>query len=69
MRTCQFCGEQLRGILVDGRRGVRCADGECLFNFQDQSCPECGGPPERIEHPHPDTFKVFCARGHEWSAR
>jgi hypothetical protein len=69
MKTCPFCGGPLRGILAVGKRGVRCDDEECLFNFRDLACPECGRPPERVEHLHPDTFRVFCASSHEWEHR
>jgi len=69
MNSCPFCGRSLRSILVDGKAGVQCADEVCLFNFQAQSCPECGGPPESVEHPQADTYKVSCRKGHEWVAR
>ena len=69
MKSCPFCGRTLREILADGKPGVRCADEECLFNFQDLTCPECGRPPDRVEHPQPDTFRVFSASGHEWVGR
>lgn len=66
MRSCPFCGRPLRGLLVDGKPGVRCTDEECVFNFQDQTCPQCGAPAERVLHPHPSQYVIFCANNHEW---
>ena len=64
---CPRCGKDLRPIMQDGKRGVCCADPLCLFNFEDQSCPTCGKPPARAEHPELGRYECTCPDGHKWS--
>lgn len=64
---CSVCGEKLLPILRDGQRGIKCLNNTCTFNFQDQSCPECGK--EVVSTEHPDLFQYICQceDGHKWS--
>ena len=66
MAHCSVCGGTLLPITDGVNHGVRCRQVTCLFNFQDQKCPDCGKDPARAEHPHLGVYHCYCPNDHMW---
>lgn len=66
MAQCPECGRTLIESETDGEHQVRCPDAMCVFNFEDQSCPQCGERVTQVESPHEGEYVVTCGQGHHW---
>jgi hypothetical protein len=66
-QPCPVCGGKLQEIKQGDLRGVRCEHVLCLFNFEDQQCPQCGEKVTEARRPNVGQYFTKCANGHEWS--
>lgn len=66
-RHCPRCGGSIEAVREGPKRGVRCSKPTCLFNFQDQSCPQCKEAPTHAEVGEAGQYQVTCGEGHHWT--